>query len=96
MSKIYKRHNSKITSTSSNQLVLCNCRVKEECPMDGKCQTMDAVYDCRAVSPEPRKIYFGLAEGKWKKKYYKHITIKSHSTTNNIHMRRHFQAICGI
>ena len=40
--------------------------------MDGKCQTMDAVYNCRVTSPEPRKIYFGLAEGKWKKMNYNH------------------------
>ena len=67
MSKIYRGHNSKITSTSCNQLTLCCCQVKEEYPLDGKCQTMDAIYDCRVTSPEPRKIYFGLAEGKWKK-----------------------------
>ena len=72
MSKIYKRHNSKITPTPCNQLTLCNCRVKEECPMDGKCQTMDADYVCRVTSPEPRKIYFGLVEGEWKKRYYNH------------------------
>ena len=72
ISKIYKGHNSKITSTSCNQLTLCNCRVKEECPMDGKCQTMDAVYDCRVTSPESRKIYFGLAEVEWKKRYCNH------------------------
>ena len=40
--------------------------------MDGKCQTMDAVYDCRVTSSEPQKIYFGLAEGKWKQRYYNH------------------------
>ena len=50
MSKIYKGHNSKITSTLSNQLTLCNCWVKGECTMDGKCQTMDAVYDCHVTS----------------------------------------------
>ena len=72
MSKIYKGRNSKITSTPCNQMTLCNCRVKEECPMDGKCQTMDAVYDCRITSPEPRKIYFGFAEENWKKRYYNH------------------------
>ena len=42
MSTIYKGHNSKITSTPCNQLTLCNCRVKEECHMDGECQTTDA------------------------------------------------------
>ena len=38
--------------------------------MDGKCQTMDAVYDCPVTSSEPQKIYFGLAEGRWKQRYY--------------------------
>ena len=49
---------------------LGNCRVKEECPIDGKCQTMDAVYDCRVTSPALQKIYFGLAEGKLKQRYH--------------------------
>ena len=72
MSKIYKGHNSKNTSTPCNQLTLCNCRVKGECPMDGKCQTINTVYDCRVTSPEPRKIDLGLAEGKWKQRYCNH------------------------
>ena len=72
MSKIYKGHNSKITSAPRNGLTLCNCRVKGKCHMDGKWQTMEAVYDCRVTSAEPRKIYFGLAEGKWKERYYNH------------------------
>ena len=51
ITNIYKGHNSKITSTPCNQLALCNCRVKEGYPMDGKYQTMDAVYDCCVTSP---------------------------------------------
>ena len=46
--------------------------------MDGKCQTMDAVYYCRVTSPEPQKIYFGLAEGKWKKRCYNHKKSLNH------------------
>ena len=72
MPKINKGHNSKIISTPCIQLTLCNCRVKEECSMDGKCQTTDAIYDCRVTSPEPQKIYFGLAERKWKQTFYSH------------------------
>ena len=53
MSKIYKGHNGKITSAPCNQLTLCNCQEKGECLMDGKCQTMDVVYDCRVTSSEP-------------------------------------------
>ena len=64
MLKMYKGHNSKIVSLSCSQLALCNCRVKEECPIDGKCQTMDAVYDRSVTSLELRKIHFGLTERK--------------------------------
>ena len=78
ISKIYKWHSSKITSTLRNQLTLCNSWVKEECPMGSKCQTMGAVYDCCVPSPEPRKIYVGLAEGKWKQRYYNHKTSFNH------------------
>ena len=56
--------------------------------MSVKCQTMDAVCDCRASSTEPRKIYFGSKEGKWNKGI---IIMKSHSITNDIHMRGHLK-----
>ena len=93
ISKICKGHNSKITSAPCNQLTLCNCREKGECPMNCKCQTMDAVYDCRVTSSEPQKSTLG-----WQKKNGSKgiITIRSHSITNNIHMRRHPQVMCGI
>ena len=78
MSKIYKGHNSKVTFTPCNQLTLCNCRVKGEYLTDGKCETVDVVYHCRVTSPKPQKIYFGLAEGKWKQGI---ITIKIQSQT---------------
>ena len=65
MSKIYKVHISKITSTPCNQLTLCNCWVKVECLVEGECQTMDAFYDCHVTSSDLQKIYFGLAEAKF-------------------------------
>ena len=68
ISKIYKGHNSKITSAPCNQLAICNCRKKGECPLDGKYRTMDAVYDCRVTSSEPQKIYFELEERKMEAK----------------------------
>ena len=93
----YERHNSQITSTPCNQLTLCNCREKEECPMDGKYQTMDVMYDCRVtvVSLHQSREKFSL--GKQKENGRKSITnIKIHSTTHDIHRRRHFQAMGGI
>ena len=40
--------------------------------MDTKYQIINAGYDCRVTSLEPKKIYFGLAEGKWKQRHYNH------------------------
>ena len=70
--KIYKVHNSKITSTPCHQLTLCDCRVKGESSIDGKRPTMEAVYEFCVTSTEPQKIYFELAERKWKQRYYNH------------------------
>ena len=92
MSQIYKGNTSKITSTSCNQLTLCNYRVKEERPMDGKCQPINAVYDCRVSSPEPQNIYLGLAEGKWKKRYYNHKKSFNHKR----HSHETIKVMCGI
>ena len=88
MFKIYKWHNTKIPSTPCHQMTLCNCRAKGECLMDGKCQTMDKVYDFRVSSPEPQKIYFELGEGKWKRRYYNH---KKSFNANDVPVRQHFQ-----
>ena len=54
--------------------------------MDSRYQTMDAVYDCCVTSLELQKIFFGLAEEKWKKRYYNHKKsfnhkLYSHETT---------------
>ena len=78
MSKIHKEHTRKITSTPCNQLTLCNCRVKGEFPIDGKCQTMDVIYDCRITSLEPPKVCLWLAEGKWKQSYYNYKNSFNH------------------
>ena len=59
MSKIYKGHNNKITFTSSNQLTLCNRWVKEKYPVDGRCQTMDTVYDCHVTRTTKNLLWIG-------------------------------------
>ena len=61
--------------------------------MDGKCKTMDKVFDHHVASPGPQKIYFRLAEENKNKNI---ITTKSHSTIDDIHTKRHFQVMCGI
>ena len=50
----------------------CNCRVKSECPMDGKCQTPAVVYQATVSAEGSEKKYVGLTEPPFKKRYYSH------------------------
>ena len=66
-------HNKKDRQTKKGESLLCNCRKKNDCPMDGKCSTMNTVYKCTASVPtKPDKSYIGLSEDEWKKRYYKY------------------------
>ena len=58
--------------------------------MEGKCQTMDAVYHYLHHSCEKSALDWQKENGR-----ESIIIIKSHSTTNDIHMRRYFQVMFG-
>ena len=48
LGNIVKSHNKKWIS-SNNQIILpCDCRKREECPLEGKCRANDIVYKCIA------------------------------------------------
>ena len=51
----------------------CNCRVKPNCPLDGKCLTQNLV--CKAnVFPENQEpnTYIGMTEAEFKKRFRNH------------------------
>ena len=58
----------------------CNCRVKSECPLNGKCQTDCVVY--RAAVTDPRSgnemDYLGLTALPFKLRYANHLTSMRH------------------
>ena len=78
MSKIYKEHNGDIITRSCKQLALRNCREIGECTIDGECQTMDGFYNCCVTSSVPQKVYFQLADEKWKRRYNNHKKAFNH------------------
>ena len=74
LSSIIKTHNNfnneKITPRDQ-----CNCKNKNNCPLDVNCQTSDIIYKCiPSTTLNPDKIYPGTAEGNFKKRYYNHKT----------------------
>ena len=76
-----KSHNKRVTQPNKTVIDPCNCRNKDECPLDGKCRVSNAIYKC-VVSAEntPAKCYIGLASGEWKSRYANHKKSFNHRT----------------
>ena len=72
MANIIKQHNSRILSASlTEQSRMCNCRVKSECPMDGKCLTKCIVYKAEVEANNGKRVYHGAPEGEFKNSIWK-------------------------
>ena len=49
ISSVIKQHNYKVLSTTENVDRLCNCRNKENCPLDSKCLQTCTVYKADVI-----------------------------------------------
>ena len=83
---IKKVTNEKITSRNQ-----CNCKNKNDCPLDGNCQTTDIIYECTvSTTVDQDKIYLGTAEGDFKKRYHNHKTsFKNREKANDTTLSKH-------
>ena len=72
--QIIKRHNKKLKSRKGQKTADCNCRRKQECPMQGKCRAESSLYKHVAKSNNnPPKTYFVISEVDWNTRYYNQI-----------------------
>ena len=63
-SSIIKSRNKNSTNAEKKQTKHCNCRKKQECPLEGKCRSEDIIYKCVVTATgHPGKLYLGTAEG---------------------------------
>ena len=69
-----KGHNKEVTQAKRHHQLECNCHIKTKCPLNGDCWKEDVMYKCTTLTTsQPKKVYLGLAEGKFKKqRYYNH------------------------
>jgi len=68
-----KKHNAKISSQTREDTPSCNCRIKNECPLNGDCQKSSVIYKCIISVPNfPTKVYIGLTEKKFKVRWNSH------------------------
>ena len=69
MSSVIKQHNYRVLSTTENVDRLCNCRNKENCPLDGKCLQTCIVYKADVITNKDSHIYYGASDGEFKSRY---------------------------
>ena len=73
-------HNRNILQPNTKQNANCNCRRKEDCPVQGKCQLKEVVYGATVEVQESDVIkkYFGQTMRSFKERLYEHrMAIKS-------------------
>ena len=63
----------------------CNCRVKNECPLNGECQTPSVIYRANVIneSNDEEKLYFELTDTTVKGRHRNHIGDFKHEKYEN-------------
>ena len=75
---ILKGHNRAVLTPSTSKDEeegdeVCNCRRKNECPLEGKCQIKSVVYKAEVKTTAGNTFtYIGLTKNKFKERYYGH------------------------
>ncbi len=83
---IIKNHNKKLINNNEvNKDESCNCRKKEECPLNGgECSAENVIYQATIETDNSSKIYIGLSANQLKKRISTHnTTIKSKPNEKN-------------
>ena len=92
MKSIIKKHNKKVTNadTNTDNQVQCNCRNKDQCPLDNKCLTSNVIYNAQVTTNNATKNYIGLTEGTFKQRFSQHkATFKHRKYTNSTELSKY-------
>ena len=83
MGSVIKSHNKQINNPQDKTLDPCNCRVKEDCPLSGECQSSNIIYKAK-VTPASgdTKHYIGLTENLFKKRFRNHKFSLMHESSS--------------
>ena len=77
MEAILRSHNTKVHAKSNEtnsrgEIRTCNCRAKNECPLNGECLTSSIVYKATVSKASGDVSYLGVSETPFKERFYNH------------------------
>ena len=70
----------------------CNCRIRNNCPLKGKCQTKGIVYQATVTNEDnnTKETYVGLTEGTFKTRYRNHTSsFRNEKSKNATELSKH-------
>ena len=84
MASLIATHNRSILNPN-DQVHDCNCRVRNECPLQHRCLTPGIVYQATVTNnkDDVEKIYYGLCEAASKESYRNHRSSFRHEKNRN-------------
>ena len=76
MGKLISGHNKKVQKQSEPQANLCNCRNKNDCPVENKCLLTDVIYQATVTRSDngEQETYVGLTSRSFKERWSNHKT----------------------
>ena len=84
MKNLIKQHNATVLKNQEHsEKRSCNCRVKDNCPLDGNCLHGCIAYQANAITNNECKEYFETAEGELKLRYNNHTMSFRHKKREN-------------
>ena len=68
----------------------CNCRNKNECPLEGACLTKEIIYQATVVSDNSTETYIGATSTEFKTRWRNHqVSFKSEKRKNDTELSKH-------
>ena len=76
--------------------VLCNCRNKENCPMEGMCNSEKVVFQASNFHMEDckeEKVYIGISAGNWKQRFCNRHSFSNPLLRNQTSLTKWFRSL---
>ena len=94
MASIISKHNKKILNTKPpiTTSTSCNCRIKDDCPLNNNCLTTNIVYNAKVTTNEDAtgKNYIGATEGTFKQRFTQHkLSFKNNKYSNSTELSKY-------
>ena len=68
----------------------CNCRKKDECPLEGNCLSKGIVYQAKVTSESKTKTYVGLTATEFKARFRNHqVSFNNEKRKNDTELSKH-------